>query len=114
MLQEKAGPLLLEEPELSLHSAIVRQLPPFIARAQRRAAGRQAIISTHSDDMMSDPGIAASEVLLVRPVEEGSEVILGAALADIASAMNAGLTAADVVMPKTRPEQIVLFATEGL
>jgi predicted ATPase len=114
MLQEKAGPLLLEEPELSLHSAIVRQLPPFIARAQRRAAGRQAIISTHSDDMMSDPGIAASEVLLVRPVEEGSEVILGAALADIASAMNAGLTAADVVMPKTRPEQIGLFATEGL
>jgi phosphoglycolate phosphatase-like HAD superfamily hydrolase len=50
----------------------------------------------------------------VRPVEEGSEVILGAALADIASAMNAGLTAADVVMPKTRPEQIGLFATEGL
>jgi predicted ATPase len=114
MLQEKAGPLLLEEPELSLHSAIVRQLPPFIARAQRRAAGRQAIISTHSDDMMSDPGIAASEILLVRPVREGSDVVVGADRADITAAMDAGLTASEAVMPKTRADHVDLFATAGL
>lgn len=114
MLQEKAGPLLMEEPELSLHSAIVRQLPPFIARAQRRAGGRQALISTHSDEMMEDPGIAASEILLVRPAREGSEAIVGAEIDDIRAAMDAGLTAADVVMPRTRAAQVELFADEAL
>lgn len=114
MLQEKAGPLLMEEPELSLHSAIVRQLPAFIAKAQRRAGGRQAIISTHSDEMMEDPGVAANEVLLVRPATEGSEAVVGAEVDDIREAMAAGLTAADVVMPQTRAAQVELFADEAL
>lgn len=114
MLQERAGPLLLEEPELSLHSAIVHQLPAFIAKAQRRAGGRQAIISTHSDEMMQDPGVAASEVLLVRPASEGSEAIVGAEIGDIREAMSAGLTAAEVVMPRTKAAQVELFADESL
>lgn len=112
MLQEKTGPLLLEEPELSLHSALVKQLPAFIARAQRRAGGRQAIISTHSDEMMEDPGVAANEVLLVRQAREGSEVAIGADLDEIRDAMDAGLTAAEVVMPRTKTAQIDLFASE--
>lgn len=110
-LQEKSGLLLLEEPELSLHSAIVRQLAPFIARAQRGAAGRQAFISTHSDLLMSDDGISANEVLLVRPIREGSEVILGADNAAICDAMQSGLTPADAIMPMTSMEQIELFAS---
>ena len=114
MLQEKAGPLLLEEPELSLHTAIVRQLPPFIARAQRRAWGRQAFVSTHSDDLMADLGIAANEILLVRPVQEGSEVVVGASQVDILKSMEAGLSASEVVMPRTRAEHADLFATEQL
>lgn len=110
-LQERSGPLLLEEPELSLHSAIVRQLAPFIARAQRGAGGRQAFISTHSDSLMADVGIAANEVLLVRPVREGSEVILGADHTEIREAMQAGLTPAEAIMPITAMEQIDLFAS---
>ena len=109
-LQEPAGPLLLEEPELSLHSGIVRHLAPFIARAQRGPAGRQAFVSTHNDLLMSDPGISADEVLLVRPVNEGSVVIHGASQPDIRRALQNGLTPADVVMPMTAMSQIDLFA----
>lgn len=109
-LQEPAGPLLLEEPELSLHSGIVRQLAPFIARAQRGPTGRQAFVSTHNDLLMSDHGIGADEVLLVRPVKEGSVVIQGASHPDILRALQNGLTPADVVMPLTAMEQIDLFA----
>ena len=110
-LQEKAGPLLLEEPELSLHSGIVRQLAPFIARAQRGATGRQAFVSTHSDLLMSDAGIGPAEVLLVRPAREGSEIILGADMQDIKDALSHGLTAADVIMPLTGMHQIELFGS---
>lgn len=109
-LQEKSGPLLLEEPELSLHTALVRQLAPFISRAQRAAGGRQAFISTHSDDLMGDEGIGPNEILLVRSANEGSEVVHGAQIAQIRQALEAGLTAADVVMPMTAKEQIELFA----
>lgn len=110
-LQEQAGPLLLEEPELSLHSGIVRQLAPFIARAQRGASGRQAFVSTHSDLLMADAGIGAAEILLVRPVKEGSAVVLGADRRDIAQALARGLTPADVVMPMTSMQQVELFGT---
>lgn len=41
-----AGPVLLEEPELSLHTDIVRQLPSVLARAQGRTR-RQVILTTH-------------------------------------------------------------------
>ena len=109
-LQEPAGPLLLEEPELSLHSGIVRHLAPFIARAQRGPSGRQAFVSTHNDLLMSDPGIGADEVLMIRPVDEGSSVVLGASQPDIRRALSNGLTAADVVMPQTNMAQIDLFA----
>ena len=46
---EGGGPLLLEEPELSLHPEIVRYLPQMFARVQRRTR-RQIILSTHSSD----------------------------------------------------------------
>ena len=50
-----SGPLLLEEPELSLHPEVVRHLPQLIARAQR-GGGRQVVMSTHSADLLQDRG----------------------------------------------------------
>jgi len=50
------GPLLLEEPELSLHPGVVRALPQMLARAQRRM-GRQVFLSPHSPDLLNDEGI---------------------------------------------------------
>ena len=60
---------------------------------------------------MADAGIAANEVLLVRPVREGSEVVLGADNKEIREAMQAGLTPAEAIMPTTAMKQIGLFST---
>jgi hypothetical protein len=46
-LLEGDSPVLLEEPELSLHSAIVSRLPALLFRLQRKRK-RQVFVSTHS------------------------------------------------------------------
>jgi predicted ATPase len=108
---EGGGPLLLEEPELSLHPEIVRYLPQMFARVQRRT-GRQIILSTHSPDLLRDEGIGLDEVLLLRPEREGTEVTAASAFQDIRDLLQGGLTLADVIVPKTRPtraDQLILF-----
>jgi len=107
---EGAGPILVEEPELSLHPEVVRSLPQLLVQLQEEArrmkrrkeyTDRQVIISTHSPDMLSDRGISPSEVLRIEPSQEGS-VIVHTNDAD-AAAMQAGLSAADVLLPRSNP-----------
>jgi predicted ATPase len=108
---EGGGPLLLEEPELSLHPEIVRYLPQMFARVQRRT-GRQIILSTHSSDLLRDEGIGLDEVLLLRPRAEGTEVQPASAFSEISELLQGGSTLADAVIPRTRPEraeQLSLF-----
>jgi predicted ATPase len=108
---EGGGPLLLEEPELSLHPELVRYLPQMFARVQRRT-GRQIILSTHSPDLLRDEGIGLDEVLLLRPGSEGTEVTPADAFQEIRDLLQGGMTLADAVMPKTRParaDQLTLF-----
>jgi predicted ATPase len=71
----------MEEPELSLHSAIVKKLPGLIWRIQSRKK-RQIIISTHSFDLLSDKGIGGEEVLLLTPDVEGTKVELACSPAE--------------------------------
>lgn len=108
-LQEKSGPLLLEEPELSLHTAIVSRLAPFIYRAQKAGNGRQVILSTHSEILLQDPGIAPEEILLVKPTQEGAEVVAGSAVHEISQLMRAGVPASDAVLPHTELKQMSLL-----
>jgi len=108
-MQDKAGPLLLEEPELSLHSGIVTKLAPFIHRAQVAADGRQVILSTHSEHLLSDPGISPEEVFLVQPAKEGSEVIAGALHGQIRRLMASGLLASEAVLPMSASPELDLF-----
>jgi predicted ATPase len=96
------GPLLLEEPELSLHPEVVRYIPQMFARVQRRT-GRQIILSTHSPDLLHDEGIGTDEVLLLLPGSEGTDVKLAGDLEDVRDLMEGGATLGDVVIPKTRP-----------
>lgn len=111
-LQEKAGPLLLEEPEMSLHAAIVRKMAPFIHRARKAGNGRQVLLSTHSHDLLMDEGIAPEEILLVQPGAEGSVVVEGVERADITNLMQAGIPASEAVLPHTLDQkQIGLFDT---
>ncbi len=103
--------LLLEEPELSLNTAIVEQIPLLVNRIQRQARSqRQVVISTHSEALLRNSGIDARSVLLLEPVHEGSEV--RTITTDEAVSLKAGLTVAEVLLPKTRPhniDQLALF-----
>jgi len=104
-LLDGSGPLLLEEPELSLHPEIVRYIPQMMLRVQRgrKRAPRQVLLSTHSSDLLRDEGIAADEVLLFIPSQEGSVVQVGADVTEVRQLLEAGLTAAEVVIPRTQP-----------
>ncbi|MFN8524144.1 MAG: AAA family ATPase [Chloroflexota bacterium] len=98
-----SGPLLLEEPELSLHPGVVRVLPQMLARVQRRA-NRQVICSTHSSDLLSDTGIAPDEVLVLKPSTEGTTIVPVSQMDDVVALLASGLSVADAILPITEPE----------
>ncbi len=97
--------LLLEEPELSLNDSIVTQIPMLIANMQKKARHRrQVIVSTHSEALLNNEGIDGREVLRLRPTSKGTEVCLPDEGETIA--LKAGLSPAEVLLPKTHPENI--------
>ncbi|MDT4954802.1 MAG: hypothetical protein QOJ02_2940 [Acidobacteriota bacterium] len=103
-LFEGEGPLLMEEPELSLHSEVVRHLPQMIERINRqRKVKRQVIISTHSEEMLSDSGIGGDEVLRLEPSDEGTLFKSPLDNPEELEQLRNGLTIADVVLPKSAP-----------
>lgn len=103
-LQEGDGLLLLEEPELSLNDAITEHIPLIIDRVLRkRKSSRQVLISTHSDNLIAEVGDPQA-VLLLEPSGNGSTIRTPNEAE--AKAMAYGLNPAEVLLPKTRPEQI--------
>ncbi|MBK7989554.1 MAG: AAA family ATPase [Comamonadaceae bacterium] len=104
-LLEGSSMLLLEEPEISLNDAIVREIPLIVDRLQRdRKNKRQVILTTHSDALLSNPGIDERGVVILetgkqgttgRPLDAGERLALGT-----------GLSVAEVVLPKTRPDKV--------
>lgn len=104
---DSKGVVLLEEPETNLHSAIIAQLPSFIAKLQRsKKETRQVFITTHSYDMLSDTGIASEEVILLEPSSEGTRVRSASTIEEVNNELKAGFSAADSIIPYTRPDQI--------
>jgi predicted ATPase len=101
-LLETAAPLLLEEPELSLHPAVVRHIPAMMARVTRRS-GRQILVSTHSADLLADEGIAPEEVLLLTPSSEETRITLASEDEQIRALLEGGAVMADAVLPRTAP-----------
>ena len=97
--------LLLEEPEISLNDAIVAQIPLIIERLQRgQKHKRQVILTTHSEALLGNPGIDERGVVLL---ESGSQGTTGrVATEDERRALRAGLSVAEVVLPKTRPSSV--------
>jgi predicted ATPase len=97
--------LLLEEPELSLHAAIISKLPGIISRIQSKKK-RQVFISTHSFELLLDKGIGAEEVLLLRPDVEGTKVEVASSIREIKELMEKGFSVAEAAIPLTEPKQI--------
>lgn len=106
------GPLLLEEPELSLHPEVVRHVPQLIARIQR-SGGRQVIMSTHSADLLQDRGIGMDEALLLVPSRKGTEAQPAGSKFEVQQLLKAGLSMADAAIPYTRPAKAAQLSLFG-
>ena len=109
---DTGGPLLFEEPELSLHPEIVRVLPQLLARVQRRS-GRQVFVSTHSPDLLRDEGIGLDETMLLVPSAEGTQVAPAGSSLEVRKLIEGGLSLAEIAMPRTRPEDAARLASFG-
>lgn len=102
---ERTGPLLLEEPELSLNAHVIRQIPSMLRDMQRRS-GRQVIVSTHSADLLEDRGIGLAEVVILSPGLEGTKISVASSVRGAKSLLREGLPVSEIVMAATRPRNI--------
>ncbi|MHB8151238.1 MAG: AAA family ATPase [Desulfobulbia bacterium] len=97
--------LLIEEPELSLHQAVVEQIPLLMNSIQREMKQRRQIfISTHSEALLDNKGIDPKGVIVLESDKEGTKV--RAVNEAEEKGLEAGLSVADVVLPQTRPKKV--------
>ena len=103
------GLLLLEEPELYLHSEIVKQLPMFIANAQKakRKETRQVFISSHSYELLATDTINQDEIAMLTQGKEDTIVTRAADETIINDQLEAGFTPADAVIPFVAPKGVI-------
>ena len=97
--------VLLEEPELSLHTSIVRQLPTILYE-MTRGCGSQVILSTHSSEMLQDPGLGIDEVVILRPSNAGTTATSVVDLVDIEVFRTADMNIDEIVEPLTEPLEV--------
>lgn len=107
-LQDGAKPILLEEPELSLHSSIIMRLADVIYKLQKKKSNRrQVIVTTHSHEILNNTGISAEEVLLISTDgEEGSNIVSSVSLPEVKAYLQSGNTIGDFVISRTAPKNI--------
>lgn len=95
--------LLLEEPELSLNEAIVRQIPPLLWQMQRKAKyRRQVFVTTHSEALLEHSSVDPREVLRLEPSPEGTRAL--SATAEEIGMVSAGYSVAEAIARKARPQ----------
>jgi predicted ATPase len=110
-LLESGSLLLLEEPELSLHSGIIMQLPPLMYRLQQQRK-RQIIVSTHSADLLSDKGISGEEVIMLNPNKEGTEIVQASSMRQIRELLKQGFAPSEAILPSTKPKNVLQLSME--
>jgi predicted ATPase len=106
---EGGGPLLLEEPELSLNDAVVETLPAMMHKMQQ-LSGRQVFVTTHSSALLDDENIGLREVHRVIVDNQGSRAETLADDPVIVAQVENGLSVGDAVLPLLRPDRIEEFA----
>lgn len=103
--KKSGGPVLLEEPELSLHTSVVRQLPAILNRV-RRAGGPQVLLTTHSNEVLADEDLDTDEVVILNPGEEGTEAQTAGSLPDVQALLDSELSLAEILLPRTEPDAV--------
>jgi hypothetical protein len=78
----------------------------YRVQKQKNRQMRQIMISTHSSDLLSDPGIGGEEVLLLTPDEDGTRVELASSISEINDLLQGGLTIADAALPRVVPRNM--------
>ncbi|GMO48995.1 MAG: ATP-binding protein [Termitinemataceae bacterium] len=102
-LLDGQGLLLLEEPEVSLNSAIVEKLPELLYSVQRTKK-RQIILTTHSADLLDGKNVSMSNIIVLKS-ENGGTIIENLNVnkgikEDVAN----GKSLSDAVIPLTKPD----------
>lgn len=104
-IAEKGGPLLLEEPELSLNDAVIGQVSKMVRRMQR-LSGRQVIMTTHSATLLDDAAVGLREIHLISVGRDGSVVQTLADNPAVVAQVDGGMTTSEAVFPLLRPSGI--------
>lgn len=103
--------LLLEEPELSLNEAIVRQIPALLWQMQRKAKyRRQVFVTTHSQALLEHTSVDPREVVRLEPSDNGTRAVM--ATAQEVALVAAGYNVADAMfrkMPMDHIDQLSIF-----
>lgn len=104
-ITEKGGPLLLEEPELSLNDAVVSQLPGMIHRVQTLSR-RQVIATSHSSALLNADGVGLQEAHIITVDENGSHVETASDSNDIVTLVSGGWPIGEAVLSLTNPKNV--------
>lgn len=103
ILLDSKGPVLLEEPELALHSELASWMPSLIFSVQREGKP-QAILTTHSAEMLKDAGISPREVVVLQTSPNGTTAVTANHFEHVEDIMDMGFAVGDPITPLTRPE----------
>lgn len=100
--------ILLEEPELYLNTEIVKQIPEFIHKFQKKKKGvRQVIVTTHSYDLLNTQSISPKEVIMLENNDKGGTSIKSAASnKKVIDQIKAGFTPAEAAYPLIAPKDV--------
>ena len=92
-----------------LHTEIVKQLPMFIAHAQKSKKGsiRQVFISSHSFDLLNTDTISPEEIVMLMQGKEDTIVKMANEEEIINDKLDAGYTPAEAVIPHVSPKGII-------
>ena len=100
-----AGVLLLEEPELSFNSAIVKVLPSMFAMEQR-SNDLQIVLSTHAPELLDEEGINPKEILVLQVTDDGTTANLLSSISNAIEDIEIGLPVSDAINGLIAPEEL--------
>ena len=111
---DRDDPLRLSQTHLEQISANkdFREVAEFLRETRQSKRKPQVITTTHSPDLLDDPGIAANEILLLIPGVQGTSVRPAAEIPEVRALLESGMSPAEVVIPATAPRdahQLALF-----
>lgn len=98
------GVLLLEEPEISLHGAVVEKIPRLLSAARRKAPG-QVIVTSNRNDILTD-AVSNHEIVILKPRKESTIAVLASDDPELSGRKVSAETLRGVVRSETEPKAV--------